>query len=469
MFSLNFLLSPFRNVMRNRRRTLVTLITLIVGEVALLIFGGYSNAVIDGMETGIVQQIGHLQIQRKDYFLVGTGSPVEYGIGDYQKIMAEVSTDDTLKPMLNVVTPLLQLQGIAGDFNKGVSRTVSGYGYVARDQNIMRKWNEYHFPIEPKKIALPEGQADAVSIGVGVARTLRMCGALSVPNCKSDTPVAAKVSDGQAAPDDISALADSQSSAAKPAAGSATHPRLDILAATANGAPNVVNAQLVAAESLGVKEIDDSYMAMPLEMAQQLVYGRGTPQVTSIVLQLKSTQDIGAARARLNELIKAKGWNLEVLDYRTLFPAYDQTRSLFAAIFGFIALLIGVIVLFSVANTMSTIVMERTVEIGTLRSMGMRRSGISLQFLLEGLLVGLVGTWTGCQVAMGCALAINAAGMTWTPPNSVEKIPLVVHVFNAPDLVTGSVLGLLLLAALSSLLPAYRASRIPVVEALRHV
>jgi putative ABC transport system permease protein len=127
------------------------------------------------------------------------------------------------------------------------------------------------------------------------------------------------------------------------------------------------------------------------------------------------------------------------------------------------------VVLFSVANTMSTAVMERTVEIGTLRSMGVRRGGISRQFLTEGLLIGLIGTGVGCMLALLCALGINSAGWTWTPPNSIDKIPLVVHVFNSPNLIAGSVVSLLVLAAISSVLPAYRAARIPVVEALRHV
>ena len=62
-----------RNVLRNRRRTLVTLITLAIGEIALLIFGGYSNAVVHGVETGVIRQAGHLQVQRKNYFLLSRG------------------------------------------------------------------------------------------------------------------------------------------------------------------------------------------------------------------------------------------------------------------------------------------------------------------------------------------------------------------------------------------------------------
>jgi putative ABC transport system permease protein len=465
----SYLRLPFRDIWRNRRRTLVTLITIMIGEMAVLIFGGYASAVVHGVQTGVVRQVGHLQLQRPGFFTIGTSTPADYGISDYNAIIKLLEADPVLKPMLKVATSQLQLQGIVGDFNLGVSRSVAGVGYDARDQNKMRQWNEYEFPGVIPPIALPENQANVLSIGIGVARSLHLCGVLNVPSCASDPLPAKKVSNGAAAPDDIDALLDVHAKESAPSTPLQSGPRLDVLAATSGGAPNVLNARVAAAESLGVKEIDDSYLAMPLEMAQQLVYGRDKPQVTSVVIQLNESSQVEPAREHLKALIKAKGWDLEVMDYRTLYPVYDQIAGLFGSIFGFVSMLIGVIVLFSVANTMSASVMERTVEIGTLRSMGMRRSGIARQFISEGLLIGIMGTLLGGALALLCAYFINSAGLTWTPPNSIDKNPLVVHVFNSPGLMFGSLLILITLAAVSSLLPAYRAARIPVVEALRHV
>ena len=67
------------------------------------------------------------------------------------------------------------------------------------------------------------------------------------------------------------------------------------------------------------------------------------------------------------------------------------------------------------------------------------------------------------------ALTINNAGLTWTPPGQVDPIPLVVHVFGDPGLIFGTLFGLMALSALSALLPARKAARLPVVDALRHV
>ena len=68
---------------------------------------------------------------------------------------------------------------------------------------------------------------------------------------------------------------------AQPAAGAA--PQIDLLSATANGAPNIVSLEVAGVDIQSVKELDDNYVAMPLALAQQLVYGRGEHKVTGIV------------------------------------------------------------------------------------------------------------------------------------------------------------------------------------------
>ncbi|MGZ5080172.1 MAG: hypothetical protein ACXWHZ_11910, partial [Usitatibacter sp.] len=173
-----------RNLLRNRRRSLTTLIAMVIGAVTILLFGGYSRNITYGLQTGYVRYSGHLQIQRKDYFLYGTGNPAAYGIEGYRHVIAVIANDPVLKPMLKVVTPTLTLGGIAGNFTAGVSRTVIGTGVVVEDQNRMRLWNDYGYPLDVKPSALTGTADDAAVIGSGVARVLQLCGALDVPNCK---------------------------------------------------------------------------------------------------------------------------------------------------------------------------------------------------------------------------------------------------------------------------------------------
>ena len=163
-----------RNLLRNRRRSATTLLAMLIGAVTILVFGGYSRNVTYALQTGFVIRSGHLQIQRKDYFLYGTGNPAAYGIADYRRVIDVVANDPVLKPMLVVVTPTISLGGIAGNFAAGVSRTVIGSGVVVEDRNRMRRWNDYGLRLNLAPSALTGTAENAVVIGTGVARVLEL-------------------------------------------------------------------------------------------------------------------------------------------------------------------------------------------------------------------------------------------------------------------------------------------------------
>jgi putative ABC transport system permease protein len=457
-----------RNLLRNRRRSLVTLLAMVIGLVAVLLFNGYIKDIKYGLQTGYVQRSGHLQIQHKDYFLYGSGNPAAYGIADYDRVIALVKKDEVLAPMLAVVTPTLQLGGIAGNFSAGVSRTIYASGTVIEDQNRMREWNDYHFPLRLAPLALTGTAPDTAVIGIGVARVLQLCGPLAVPDCP---PIkAANAAPGAAIPGDIAELAASGQPDASDQKGPQL-PRIEILAANSHGAPNVAAVNVLKAAYQGVKELDDIHVGLHLSQAQKLIFGAEPPQVTAIVLQLNHTAQMPAARARLEQILATtlKDEPMEIQDYETLNPFYGQTLQMFTAIFGFIAVLIAVIVLFTVSNTMSMAVVERTTEIGTLRAMGLRRGGIRSMFVSEGIVLGVLGALVGISVALAAAWAINHLGLTWTPPGRVEAVPLSVRVIGENRVLIGSAIGLAVVAALSAIWPAARAARMNIVDALRHV
>ena len=132
-----------RNLLRNRRRSLGTLVAMSIGCASILLFGGFSGNINYEMLTRIVQRGGHLQIQHRDFYLYGSGNPTAYGIADYDKILHAIQKDEVLQKMVVVVTPTLQFGGIAGNYAASVSRTVIGTGFNAADINKMRQWNDF--------------------------------------------------------------------------------------------------------------------------------------------------------------------------------------------------------------------------------------------------------------------------------------------------------------------------------------
>jgi putative ABC transport system permease protein len=133
------------------------------------------------------------------------------------------------------------------------------------------------------------------------------------------------------------------------------------------------------------------------------------------------------------------------------------------------AVLIGAIVLFTVGNTMNAAVVERTVEIGTLRAIGLRRAGIRTLFVSEAVLLGALGALLGVLAAIALATLINHSGLTWTPPGNVDPIHLHVRVWGEMRMIVATAVGLMGVAVLSAWWPARRAAKLQVVEALRHV
>ena len=416
------------------------------------------------MQTAYVRSGGHLQIQHKDFYLYGSGNPGAYGVSDHEFLIKAISSDPILKTMVLVATPTLQFGGVAGNYTAGVSRTVLATGLVAADVNRMRVWNEFELPLSTRLLVLEGAPLDAAIVGVGVARVLQLCAALAIADCPK--PEAESSGGGDPLPADIAALANDE----KPQQGGRSKATIELLANKTGGAPNVAALNVLQAEGQGFKELDEVAVIVHYRQAQQLVFGRSPPKASALMVQLRRGDQMPAATQRLEALLAelVPNQRLAVLDFEMLNPFYVQTLQLFDAIFGFIFLLIGAIVLFTVSNTMNTAVIERTTEIGTLRAVGLRRAGIRRMFVSEGLMLGSVGALGGAVIALVIAGVVNHLNLTWLPPGSSEPLPLILRVWSEKRMLAGTTFGLILIAALSAWLPAYRAANLRVVDALRH-
>ncbi|MBI1820563.1 MAG: ABC transporter permease [Nitrospirae bacterium] len=466
---MNLLLkTAFRNIFRNTRRSLMTISAIAVGAMSMLLFGEFVNYIVLGLQTNAVKQGGHVALFRNGYFKYGSGNPSAYGIPDYSSVISLLSQDPLLKSRIAVITPTINLFGIAGNFDADVSKTFFGVGLVPLDYRQMQKWDEYDMGrgYPRSETGLVDDDITRGFVGAGVGRILGLCKPLHLTDCPSKQPPI--ISGSPSLNRDFSSLTGRDKDLTSRDQNS-TLPRLDLLAGTTAGAPNVVSLYVDRAVPLGVKELDDSFIGMHFNLAQQLLFGRSEHQAISIVLQFHNTEEMSPARARIEQLIREKRLDLEVRDLLELQPFYKQVVSMFGSIFSFIAAIMGVIVLFMVINTMSMSVMERTQEIGTLRALGVKRKGIRLQFLIEGLIIGVLGATAGILLGSAAAEIINHAGLTWLPPGQAAPVPLNVLTNRSGGLMFGIWLGLCLMAALASFIPANRAARMKVVDALGHV
>jgi len=447
---INSIKIAFRNTLRNKRRTLLSLFAIAIGGFASLLIGSFVSSINKGIQTGIARDSGHIHVHKEGYFDFGSAKLSKYDIENYEEIIESIKKSE-VGSLINVITPTLTISGIASNIDKGTSQIFVGVGLVAKQQQMMQSWDAFGLNIPAKKLNLEGGL-----IGRGLAINLDMCKELGIAECKIEK----KEINNSPVDEDISLfLEENIPSDAK---------SINLLASASTGAPNIIRLHVDAVWEKTQKELDDRFIALPLNVAQSLVYGAGVKKVNSINIQLKSPDDIQKVNKYLNSMFTKEGLELEVINLEQFNPQFNKIIGMFSVIFSFVSVVIGLIAIFTVSNTMTMSIMERFNEIGTLRSMGLRRSGVRTYFLLEGTIIGFFGASMGVILALGATTAINAVKLMWTPPSSANPTQLVFNLIDTPELIVGVWMFLIIISVVSSVLPAIRASKMAIVDALRH-
>jgi putative ABC transport system permease protein len=460
----------FRNTYRNARRSLMTMSALAVGTMAILIFSGYVTDTIQGLQTSTVRSTGHLQIVPEGYLEFGRANPGRFALKDYSTLIDKLRDDKDLKSIIHVVTPVLNIEGVAGNFSTNSSTSFSGQGVVPEERKLQLAWDGFNIGIPPVRVSLSEDRPEAGVIGHGMAQLLGLCKVMKVQNCRilEAQDVNAKDSSGNDVElsSDITTLIedDLQQSSVSDV------PTVDLLASSGGGSPNLARMELIAVQRQAIRELDSMFIAMPLTLAQRLAFGADKKGVSAIIIQLKHTNQMAFAKSRIQEILKSDHTTLEVLTFEQISSVYGQIVRNYDMLFQFIATLIVFITIFSIANAINMSVTERVSEIGTLRALGFQRGKVRSIFLAEGVVLGVLGTILGTIIAIIFGEGfINAGGFSWTPPGRSTPIPINIDMFSNSLLIPFTILGLSLVAVISSVLPSFRAAKMKITEALCHV
>ncbi|QID18732.1 ABC transporter permease [Nitrogeniibacter mangrovi] len=395
-----------RSLLRHRRRSALAVGIVAGGVIAFLLAGGFINWILVSMrEATIHSQLGHVQITRPDYLSKGVADPYRY-------LLPEVSTQEAA---------IKQVKGL-----KTITPRLAFSGLISKDDATISFLGEGIDPVSEAPITdeisivsgkdLTESPPDSVIVGQGLAAS-----------------IGAKAGD-----------------------------RLVLLSTTRSGSLNAVEATVAGLFVTVSKPYDDSVLRAPIELARRLV---GVSGATSWVVLLDETDETDAAVATLRRTLDPA--QFEVTPWTALADFYNKTVELFSKQVGIVRLLIGMIVILSITNTLTMSVMERTNEIGTAMALGIARVGILRQFLFEGVLIGIVGGIGGSVVGWLLSVSISAVGIPMPPAPGMTEGYLGEIQLSLP-LIQDSLTLAIFTTLLASLFPAWKASRMAIVDALRY-
>lgn len=483
------LILALRNACRNRRRSLVTVFALSLCTTGLILFGGYVKATFAGDETRTVTAMGHLQIFRRDFPEKGIGSPASFAIEDHEGLMKVLREDSQLGPLIRVATGQLTFTGLANCYQKNTSAAFVGFGVYPDDYAQFANWNPYDLTkpdfLEINELFYEKGpwldDKDIIggSIGTGLAEVLE----IEPPSSPDGSATSASEAPDQSNPveeptapleieepdEDVPNFAVLESSFAPLDSPTDGRPRLELLCVPEAGAsPNVQTLAVRAARPFENTELDDRLILMHIEHASQLLFPGQPVRVNSLRLLLNDGADVDAAAVRIREILGRDYPELECRTWIELSPFYLQFTAYLKVIFVFMFTIIASIVVFTIYNTLAASIVERTAEIGTLRAMGVTRGRIAGLFISEAVFMGIAGGLLGVVMAILLGSLFNQMEILFMPPSTSYYMKVEVMIFRYPIVLAVGFVIAVVAAVVSSVIPSINASRLVIVDALRH-
>jgi len=288
----------FRNILRNKRRSFVTLLAIAIGFSAVSLFRGYTDNTYDGLRNSAIrgEGLGHLTIFKKGWIENGRLDPENYLLTsrEIQTIIQIVEQEDEVI----LGTPELHISGLVT--NGSISTIFLAKGVIPNhDKTLKGAWAAFR-PVTGNPLK------DDIVFGVEMAQDL------------------SKHLDFKPESEGV------------------------IMASTLDGQMNALNIKISGIYDTGNSATNDKYMRLPFSYAQELY---DTDKADRVIVLLDYWKHTRQLRDRLFQKLDQAGLSVEIKTWNELSLFYTKVKGLFDMIFTFIFSIVLIIVVMSIINT----------------------------------------------------------------------------------------------------------------------
>ncbi len=399
-----------RNIIKNIRKTALTMATLVFGMAALVVYSGSNNYLFKAFRESIIRhQYGHFQVYRSGFLKNGHDFPFDYLISDYKKVTAEIKNI----PEVKFVAPRLSFSGlISGD---NMSAVIMGKAGLPEEEKLMSSSDITNGEF------ISAGDPSGIVIGDSLLAKL-----------------SGKPGDS-----------------------------FTIMATMKGGGINGIDATVKGIRE-GYGEFDQMnkmFVLANLERVQYLLNVNNAAD--TLIIMLDKTENMAKVEPKLKEICSKMG--LEYKRWDELAVYYKSVKAMFDMNMLILSIIILAILIFIIANTMSMNLLERIREIGTIRALGTTRMKVAKIFLAESFLIGSIGSILGILFGFLIAAIINLKGGIYHPPSIFQ--PQGYTAFIQPEIsgVIGYCILFIAIAVFSAIFTARKAAKLAIADALRWI
>jgi putative ABC transport system permease protein len=403
----------FRNIRRNRRRSLLSGTAIAVATMAITFLFSYIAGFIGDYESNVVRYVtGHVRIRHGEYDENEQLNPLHLSVADYRAVVRKLEDEDGVA----AVVPRTR-------FFTAIYRNDKTFGGIGLGVDFEREEPMMNIQDSLVQGRLPENGERQMLLSAGLAEEL-------------DLNVNEKIT---------------------------------LLSKNKYMGMSGMTFIVTGIARFQVAGFNDSFFLMPIDTAARFL--KMDNEATEILVKLEDSREVDAFAERIGGILSELGrGELSVRAWTKVGMIYGLIRyaqniyDIFALVFFLLASTV-------IVNTTMMVIYERMREIGTVAAMGMTPREIVRLFFLEAFYIGAIAAFIGVMLGIAVTLPLSRVGMDFT--QVMEGMDFEISSIIYPQLNIRSTIFVFfyatVIASLASLIPSRKAAKIEPVEALRAV